>query len=118
MSVHDFKTIIDKLVFYSFLPIVNGENEENIHSLMIPTFVEGPRINPRMAAQSGAFLFFSVDDTDNRVGFTERESVFPTRLFVFNKESIQEQLAVLAITKENLFPGMDSTAERIKKQFS
>lgn len=75
-------------------------------------FVRGRRSNPRIEAQSGAFILFGLEAPEIEVLPGE---ITLHRIPVRNKARIRQELAALNITAQTVYPGLEKTAAAVAR---
>lgn len=82
-----------------------------------PIAVYGPLNNERIVAQKGVFTLFpfkdkfKLENLDNVEGFLVKLIIKADKI-----DFIKEQLLVLGITENNVYPGLESIAKEIKRE--
>jgi hypothetical protein len=94
-----------------FLPIINPID------LFKPYFVHPKLSNPRILAQTGAFIIYGIDPPKS-IRFAH--SIKETQFIVpkDRKRKIRAELANLGINESSLFPEIDKAAAWIKSRYS
>ena len=99
-------------------------NRIDIRDLYKVFIVEPKQSSERIRAQSGAFLasaFHSRFERDEILRRNDRIPIYTDYKLEIPKEAkddILEELELLNITNETLFPGLDSSAEAVKEMYS
>lgn len=107
-------SVIDKLE--SIVKLDNPAftmNYDNYNFLEIPIFLKPSMLNRRVDAQSGAFILFGL--SENYIENKYRNNV---RLFIFDKEKIRSELALLGFSNKTMIPDMDYVAKYLKEKYS
>jgi hypothetical protein len=94
-----------------FLPIINPVD------LFKPYYVHPKRSNPRILAQTGAFIIYGIEPP-KKIKFAheiaETRFIIPAK----RKNKIRSELETLGINESSLFPEIDKAAARIKSRYS
>lgn len=71
--------------------------------------------NRRIIKQDGAFLLFGMQNNKSKLAsYTDFQ---PQRFVVQNKDKLRKQLELLGISKDKLYPELDTTAEYLKTKY-
>ncbi len=93
-----------------FLPILNPVD------LFVPYYVHPKMSNPRILAQSGAFIIYGIDPPTTMF-FPYQIEKTPFIVPQDVKSSIREALDNIGINESTLFPEIDKAAARIKNSY-
>lgn len=73
--------------------------------------------NRRLVKQDGAFLLFGISGSKKRIADYKNNEFTPIKFTVKNKKAIRKQLELLGMTKDKLYPELDTTAEYLSHKF-
>lgn len=95
-----------------FKPIIKKQHMESIWCVK-------PIMNSRrIIKQDGAFLLFGIKGSKKDIAAYNPAEFVPMKAKVTNKKKCRDQLSLLGITKDRLFPELDSTAIYLKEQYN
>lgn len=73
--------------------------------------------NRRIIKQDGAFLLFGINETKKEIANYNPKEFEPKRFFIRDKKTLRKQLKLLGVTKDKLYPELDTTAEYLSKEY-
>ena len=73
--------------------------------------------NRRIIKQDGAFLLFGLNQTKENLANYNPDAFEPEQYRVTNKLELKEKLELLGISRDKLYPGLDTTAQYLKEQY-
>jgi hypothetical protein len=73
--------------------------------------------NRRIIKQDGAFLLFGINGTKEHIADYNPKVFEPLRYKVQKKKELRNQLEVLGISKDKIYPELDTTAEYLREKF-
>jgi hypothetical protein len=73
--------------------------------------------NRRIIKQDGAFLLFGINGTKGQIANYNPNAFEPLRYTVKNKKVLRKQLELLGISKDKIYPELDTTAEYLRDKF-
>ncbi|MHA2774802.1 FRG domain-containing protein [Vibrio harveyi] len=71
--------------------------------------------NRRIIKQDGAFLLFGINGTKQKLA--DYREFKPMQFRVINKKLLREQLELLGLSKDKIYPEMETTAEYLKERY-
>jgi len=74
--------------------------------------------NRRIIKQDGAFLLFGLDGNKEKLASYKSNQFIPMRYRVTNKSQLREQLEILGVTKDKIYPELDTTAQYLKNKYA
>lgn len=74
--------------------------------------------NRRIIKQDGAFLLFGLDGSKEKLASYKDNVFVPKRFSVTNKVELRSQLELLGISKDKIYPELDTTAQYLKKMYA
>ena len=74
--------------------------------------------NRRIIKQDGAFLLFGINESKKQIAEYNPNEFVPMKFIVKNKKTLRKQLNLLGISKDKLYPELDTTAEYLSNKYS
>ena len=123
-DTHRFSQVMTKLYHLIGIEKPHFERRINPRDLFRVFVVEPQQSVERLRAQSGAFLISAFHDRFERDQVVRWNGSIPT--YVHHslcvpakcKENIKEELALMHVTRETLYPGLDETAKAVTEQYA
>lgn len=95
-----------------FAPVIKKEHLESIWC------VKPLLNNRRIIKQDGAFLLFGIDGSKEKLASYKPGDFEPKVFRVTKKPELRRQLALLGVSKDKIFPELDTTAQYLKKLYA
>ena len=73
--------------------------------------------NRRIIKQDGAFLLFGLDGSKENLASYRPVAFMPKLFKVTNKAQLREQLELLGVSKDKIYPELDTTAQYLKHKY-
>ncbi|MCL7765480.1 FRG domain-containing protein [Polaribacter sp. Z014] len=75
--------------------------------------------NRRIIKQDGAFLLFGIGDNKNKLAKYDTRNFEPLKHIIpkLSKQEIREELELLGITRDKIYPELDTTAQFLKEKY-
>jgi hypothetical protein len=74
--------------------------------------------NRRIIKQDGAFLLFGIDGSKEKLADYKPDAFMPKCYKVTNKVQLREQLELLGVSKDKIYPELDTTAQYLKDKYA
>ncbi|BAO45789.1 FRG domain-containing protein [Thiolapillus brandeum] len=74
--------------------------------------------NRRIIKQDGAFLLFGLNGSKEKLAEYNSEAFMPKCYRVTNKAKLREQLELLGVSKDKIYPELDTTAQYLKTKYA
>lgn len=94
-----------------FRPIIDSQD------LFRANYVVPKLNNPRIIAQSGAFIIYGISQDDVRKSDRELIKVERIKISAESKESIRSDLEMMGVSESSLFPEIESAAKYISRRY-
>lgn len=74
--------------------------------------------NRRIIKQDGAFLLFGLDGSKEKLASYKPDAFMPKCYRVNDKARLREQLELLGVSKDKIYPELDTTAQYLKNKYA
>lgn len=74
--------------------------------------------NRRIIKQDGAFLLFGIDQSKEKLANYKPDAFIPKCYKVTNKVHLREQLKLLGVSRDKIYPELDTTAQYLKDVYA
>lgn len=74
--------------------------------------------NRRIIKQDGAFLLFGLDGSKEKLADYNPDAFIPKCYRVTNKAKLREQLKLLGVTRDKIYPELDTAAQYLKSMYA
>jgi len=74
--------------------------------------------NRRIIKQDGAFLLFGINESKEKLANYNPDAFMPKHYKVTNKAHLREQLKLLGVSRDKIYPELDTTAQYLKDVYA